>query len=69
MTRALRERLEEGTPFRLGEAARLLGFSREHLRKMADAGVLKTTEPHRPRAHRRVTAEEVARFAREYGLV
>lgn len=63
------ERLADGAPFRLGELARLLGYSREHFRKLADAGVLKTTEPHRKGAHRRVTVAEAERFARDEGLL
>jgi hypothetical protein len=67
MTQAqrIRERIEEGTPLRLGEFARLLGYSREHLRKLADAGVLRTERPDRPRSQRVVPVDEADRFARQ----
>lgn len=65
----LRERIEDGSPFRLGELARLLGYSREQLRKWADAGALRTARAPRPGAHRRVSVEEAERFARELGTI
>lgn len=70
MTRAdIMERLEDGTPLRLGELATLLGYSREMVRKWADAGALKTVRAPVPRAQRRVSAAEALRFARELGAL
>jgi excisionase family DNA binding protein len=62
-------RLETGRPFRLGELAYLLGYSRDHLRKLTNAGVLKTLNQYRPGVHRRVHADEAKRFARACGLL
>jgi excisionase family DNA binding protein len=62
-------RLSGGAPLRLGELAKLLGFSREHVRKLADAGVVKAIRAERPGAHRRVDVEEAARFAHAEGVL
>lgn len=60
----LHERLAEGSPLSLGELAHYLGYSREQVRKWAEAGVLKVSRAH-PRAHRRVSIEEARRFVRD----
>lgn len=66
----IRERLEDGTPFRLGELARAAGYSREHLRKLADAGVVRAARLScRAGSHRRITVEEAERFLRAEGLL
>lgn len=65
----LRSRLATGAPFRLGELAQFLGFSREHLRKLAVAGVLRVMRRDRAGAHRRVTVAEAERFAQAEGLL
>jgi len=39
---SLRARIDEGTPLRIGELARYLGYSREQVRKWIDADVIKT---------------------------
>jgi len=62
-------RLEEGTPLRLGELARAAGFSREHVRKLADAGVVRADRADRPRAQRRVSVAEAERFLRAERLL
>lgn len=64
---AFQSRLAEGSPLTLGELASFLGFSREHVRKLCNERVIKTTESSRPRAWRRVTVEEAERFARAEG--
>lgn len=64
----IRARLEEGTPLRLGELARAAGFSREHVRKLANAGVVHA-ERARPHAHRRVSTAEAERFLRAERLL
>jgi len=66
----LRDRLDDGAPLRLGELAHFLGYSREHLRKLADRGRIKTLR-RIPRAgiHRRVTVDEAERVAKEMGLL
>ena len=61
------DRIEEGSPFRLGELATAAGYSREYVRKLADAEVLKTQRPSRAGAHRRVDVVEAERFLRSEG--
>lgn len=39
---SLRDRLNEGTPIRLGEFARMIGYSREKVRQLVDLGAVKT---------------------------
>jgi hypothetical protein len=63
------DRLATGAPLRLGELAALTGYSREYLRKLALAGVLRTVRPARERSHRRVPVAEAERFARECGAL
>jgi hypothetical protein len=75
---AIRARLTEGSPWRLTEVAAAAGLSSRHVRKLAEAGVLRTFKPgprradrrdrHRP-THRRVESAEVARFLRAEGVL
>jgi DNA-binding IscR family transcriptional regulator len=65
----IRYRLEEGSPLRLGELAKAAGYSREYVRKLANAGVLKASRGSRPGAHRRVPVDEAERFLRSEGLL
>lgn len=61
------DRLRDRRPLRLGEFAKLTGYSREQVRKWADAGTLKTVKP--IGEERRVPVDEAQRLARELGLV
>jgi len=65
---SFRDRLDEGTPLRFGELARLLGYSREQIRKWANAGALETVRPI-PGAQRRVTVGEAERIGRKLRLL
>lgn len=64
---ALSKRFEDRRPLRLGEFAELTGYSREQVRKWADAGMLKTVRPLGD--ERRVPIVEAERLARELGIV
>ncbi len=66
---AIRARLDQGAPLRLGELAAASGYSREHIRKLADAGVLRAERAPREGAHRRVPVVEAERFLRAEGLL
>lgn len=57
--------LQEPAGLTLGRVAKALGYSPRQIRKLAEAGVLRTTRPDRPGSHRRVPPEEFARLALE----
>jgi len=64
---ALKDRLAMGTPLRIVELARYIGYSREQVRKWLDSGTLRAARP-TPGGRRRIPVEEAARIARECGL-
>lgn len=66
----LRERLDDGSPLRLGELAHFMGYSREYVRRLADQGRIVTVRRiRRAGIHRRVTVDEAERIARQMGLI
>lgn len=62
------ERLQLRTPLRLGEFARLIGYSREQVRKLVKAKVVKTVCL-RGGVERRVPPDEAERIFRELRLI
>lgn len=66
---AIRARLLMGIPMKLGELAEAAGYSRDHLRKLANAGVIRASRGGRARSHRRVPVQEAERFLRTEGLL
>jgi excisionase family DNA binding protein len=62
------ERLAEGTPLRLGEFAKMIGYSREQVRKWVDAGQIETVRPIEG-AERRIPANEAERVCRDLRII
>lgn len=55
-------------PLRISELARLIGFSREYVRKAIDAGAIEAVQL-RGCTERRVPVQEAVRLARELRVV
>lgn len=65
----LMARIEDGRPFRIAELARLIGYSREQLRKWIDAGAVQTVRAPVPTGQRRIPAAEAQRVARDLRII
>lgn len=64
----VRDRLNEGTPIRLGEFARMIGYSREKVRRMVEAEVVETVRLPGT-IERRIPTSEAERICKELRLV
>lgn len=66
---SLRDRVAEGTPLRVGELARYIGYSYSQVRKWIEAGELQTVTPPVSGAERRVPVDEAKRLAKALRLL